>query len=361
MANEAIEQLKQCKQKIDLALEEFFDRKIQEAEEVDKSAVEIMKNLKEFNLRGGKRIRPALMISAYKCFAECDEQTEKDVIFASLAVELMEGFLLIHDDVLDQDDLRRGGPTLHKVYEKEYKDIRSITPKRFGENVAIVAGDMQNSLANEIIALSNFSAEKKTEFLRKYHSTALKTEYGWLLESILTTKHPSEVTEEDVMKVNGFKTAAYTIEGPLHIGALLGGAGKDDITLLTGFAILLGQAFQIQDDILGMFGDEKKLGKPIGSDIIEGKITLLITKAMENCSEEDKKILLENLGKKDLSIEDIEKVRKVVTDSGSLDYSKKLAEELIKQSKSVIDKADLRPEGRDFIVGIADFLIKREY
>ncbi|HLC98480.1 MAG TPA: polyprenyl synthetase family protein, partial [Candidatus Nanoarchaeia archaeon] len=114
---DALGVLREYKLKIDKALSDFFDRKIKDAEAIDSSAADIMKSLKEFNLRGGKRIRPALMIHGYKCFGK---PAEKDIISASLAVELMEGFLLIHDDVTDQDDLRRGGPTFHKIYERRY-------------------------------------------------------------------------------------------------------------------------------------------------------------------------------------------------------------------------------------------------
>ncbi|MBD3314100.1 polyprenyl synthetase family protein [Candidatus Woesearchaeota archaeon] len=347
---DAIKVLGEYKKRIDSALGDFFDKKINEAEAIDSSAVEIMKNLKDFNLRGGKRIRPALMIHGYKCFSDADDKKDKDLIRFSLAAELMEGFFLIHDDVLDQDELRRGGPTFHAIYRERFND------SHFGEGVAIVAGDMQNSLANEIIAEAG-----SVELLKQYHKTALRTEYGWLIESMLTKKPIDEVTEEDVMKVNMYKTSAYTIEGPLIMGATLAGAGEKNIKILSDFAIPLGQAFQIQDDILGMFGDEKKLGKPVGSDIREGKVTLLIVKALEKASEEDKKELLSALGKKDITIEEIERLRKIINDCSSLDYSKRMAEEMIEKAKKALENADFRKEGKDFLEGIADFLINREY
>ena len=350
--------LGEYKLKIDKALSDFFDRKIKDAEAIDSSAADIMKSLKEFNLRGGKRIRPALMIHGYKCFGK---PAEKDIISASLAVELMEGFLLIHDDVTDQDDLRRGGPTFHKIYERRYSSLKRISPKRFGENIAIVAADIQNSLANEALAMSNFPAENINSALKKYHEIALKTESGWLIETMIYAKPASEVTEKDVMKVNTFKTAAYTIEGPLHMGAMLAGTGEDNLKTLSSFAMPLGQAFQLQDDILGMFGDEKKLGKPVGSDLKEGKITLLIVKALEKADEEDMKTLLDALGNKDLARKELDGVRKIIKDTGSLDYSRKLAEKLINQAKRALEKADFRKGGKDFLLGIADFLIKREY
>ncbi|MCX6707798.1 MAG: polyprenyl synthetase family protein [Candidatus Woesearchaeota archaeon] len=358
---DAISTLKDYKARIDQAMSDFFDVKIKEAEKIDASSAEVMRNLKEFNLRRGKRIRPALMIHGYKCFKEADQKNERDIIFASLAIELMEGFLLIHDDVLDQDELRRGGPTLHKTYETKYNALKTITPKRFGEGVAIVAGDIQNSLANEIILSSDFPAEIIKEFARKYHEVALKTEYGWLCESMLASKQIEKITESDVMKVNTYKTAAYTVEGPLHMGAILAGADKSQLNALSGFAIPVGIAFQIQDDILGMFGNEKKLGKPIGSDIKEGKVTLLIVKALEKADAKQNKTLLDALGKNDLSMKDIENVRKIITDSGSLDYSKKLAEKRIMQAKQSLENSDFRRQGKDFMIGIADFLIKREY
>lgn len=358
---DALSILKDYKTRIDRQMSDFFDAKIKEAEKIDKSSVEVMRNLKEFNLRGGKRIRPSLMIHGYKCIKETDAEKEKNLVFASLAIELMEGFLLIHDDVLDQDELRRGGPTIHKAYERKYSDVRNISPRRFGESIAIVAGDMQNSLANEIILNSGFPEKTIKDFAKKYHEIALKTEYGWLCESMLAAKKIESIKEEDIMKVNTYKTAAYTIEGPLHMGALLAGAEEKDFRILSDFAIPLGQAFQLQDDILGMFGDEKKLGKPVGSDMGEGKVTLLIVKALEKLNERDKKTLLNVLGKNDISMKDIGNVKRIITDSGSMDYSKNLAEKLIMQAKQSLEKAEFRREGMDFLLGIADFLIKREY
>lgn len=359
---DAVTQLKEYKQRIDKALSEFFDKKIKEAESIDNSSAEIVRNLKKFNLRGGKRIRPSLMINGYKCFSELSREDENKLIFASLAVELMEGFFLIHDDIIDQDNLRRGGSTIHKLYQDKYKNLKYTSPKAFGEGVAIVAGDMQNSLANEIIADLDFPADIKNRLSKKYHETALKTEYGWLLESMLAARPLSEVKEEDVMKVMAFKTAAYTVEGPLHMGAILAGREeKKDFESLSNIALSLGKAFQIKDDMLGLFGDEKKLGKPVGSDLKEGKVNLLILKASEKCSKEDRNMLLSALGNRSIGMKEIEKVREIAAKSGSLDYSKKLAESLISKAKKAIESSGFRKEGKDFILGMADFIIKREY
>jgi geranylgeranyl diphosphate synthase type I len=156
------------------------------------------------------------------------------------------------------------------------------------------------------------------------------------------------------------KTAKYTIEGPLHLGAILAGAKDELLDALSKYAVPVGIAFQIQDDILGIFGSEKKLGKPVGSDIEEGKQTLLVVKAGEKADRSQLKKMNYLLGKPNLNHREIEEFRNIITDTGSLDYAKNLARKLITKGKQALISAKIKKETKDFLLGIADYMISRE-
>ena len=346
--------LKLYKEKIELRLKTFLDEKIAEAEKISDSSREIMQYIKEFNLRGGKRIRSILIIMAYKSLGG---KNENAIIDIAVSAELMNSFLLIHDDIIDDDDLRRGGPTMHRIYTEKYKNYDN--PKKFGESMAIIAGNLLATIGNEIISKSDFDEEKKLRLLQKFNKVIKLTWYGQIVDVFSSLR--TDVTEEDISKMHKLKTATYTIEGPLHMGAIAAGASDEQLKTLTNYAIPLGQAFQIKDDILGMFGSEVKLGKPADSDIKEGKKTLLILKAIENSDKEQKEFIKNNLGNKNIKEKELIKLREIIKETGSLYYSENLAEKLVKKAKDAIKNSDFEKQGKDFFLEIADYIIKRDY
>ncbi|MBW2993114.1 polyprenyl synthetase family protein, partial [Candidatus Woesearchaeota archaeon] len=304
----AIKQLENLKQKIDRELRLFFEKRITEAAKIDVSAKEMMEFLRDYSLRGGKRIRVAMIYYGYRCFRK---NKEKELLKAAICMELIQSSFLIHDDIIDCDDLRRGGLTLHKSYEKKYKN------KHFGESMAIIAGDLILTLANQTLAYSDFNKKDKLKAISKLNQVIHKVIYGQALDILSGIK--KSMNEKDVLNIHYLKTASYTVEGPLHIGALLAGAKQKDLDVLSEYAVRIGKAFQIQDDILGLFADAKKLGKPIGSDIKQGKKTLLILRALENGTKAQKAFIKKHLGNEKIKKKDIEKFRKIIKDTGALE------------------------------------------
>jgi len=348
--------IKSYQKVVEQSLEKFFNEKIDKCSKISPLAKEMMESLKEFSLRGGKRIRPILTIFGYKAIASSNNPS---VIHAALAVELMESFLLIHDDILDQDDFRRGYYSMHKVYElKAKKFYPNSDVKHFGTSMAIMAGDILAVLGSEAITRANFPEELRIKAIDKFNRVVINTVFGEILDVVSELK--PEVSEFDIIRVNELKTAIYTIEGPLHIGAILANASQKQLETLTKYAIPLGQAYQIHDDILGMFGDEKKLGKPVGSDLKEGKKTILILKALQLADNKQKQIIMQSLGNKSLTQKQIDEVRKIVIQTGSLDYCKTLAQDLTEKAKSHIIASDFRHEGKEFLLSIADYMVNRE-
>lgn len=349
--------IKNYKEKIDKRLRIFIKNRIKKVDKISPVAKEMMEYILEYNLRGGKRIRPILTIFGYKT---CGGKNINAIIDAALAVELMESFLLIHDDIMDQDELRRGYLTMHKIYENKCKrNYKSKDAKRFGESMAMIAGDIVAIMGNEAILNSNFPIENKLKAIDKFNSSVINTCFGQAID--VKSGYEETTTEKDIKRLYELKTAIYTFEGPLFIGALLAGASKSQLNSLKQYAMPLGKAFQYQDDILGLYGTKKKIGKPIGSDIKEGKKTLLILKALEKTNKSDSKFIKNCLGNENITLNDIKKIRKIVKDTGSLDYSKLKAKNYVKKSKKMIITADLNKSGKEFLLDLADFVINREY
>jgi len=343
--------------KINERLELFFDRKIEESSKISEYTREVVVNVKEYTLRGGKRLRPIFFIYGYKCLAEDNIDA---IIEASISIELMQSYLLIHDDIMDEDELRRGKPTFHIVY-KNICDTQFETENslKFGENIAILAGDLLEAYGIDALANSQFKDEYIKKALRKYAGIVKNVGYGQILD-IISEKEGS-ITEAEILMIHRLKTASYTIESPLQIGAILAGAGEEDLHILSNYGIPLGLAFQIQDDILGLFGSEEKIGKPVGSDIQEGKKTLLILHALAKCSEKERGIITSALGNEDVTMDEIDSIRAIVRKTGSLDYSKRLVREKIEEAIQAIERSNFRVEAKEFLVTIADFVGERDY
>jgi geranylgeranyl diphosphate synthase, type I len=334
----------------------FLDAKIREANQINPEAAVLVEEIKRFAASGGKRIRPAFLYSGY---IAAGGMSHDAAIFASISVELLHTFALIHDDIIDKSDLRREKPTTHKIFEKLHQKRKLIgSSTQYGLSSAILAGDLAFSLAEEILTIAPFPQERLRRARNYFDKLKSQVIYGEYLDVL--SGYKNEITEDEVLQILDLKTARYTIERPLHIGAILAGAEPNTLHKLTAYAVPLGQAFQIQDDVIGTFGREEEIGKPSDSDIKEGKKTLLLIKALEKATPIQKKILKEIVGNQKANEEQVDQVRKILVDTGSYDYSVALAKKLITQSKSEIENADLVVEGKDYLVAAADYLLSRK-
>jgi len=343
----SLEKLKEIKVKVEVELEKYFDEKIASAPDV--ASKEVFEFLKDYTLRGGKRIRTGMLVYGYGCFKEINGE----VIKAAMAMELMQSYLLIHDDIMDKDGLRRGKDSMHVMYEKKY-DVEG--KKHFGLSMAICAGDLASNLSNEILVNVNFDNSK--EVIGVLNKILEMVVYGQMLDIIYEKKNPDELTEEDILNVYRLKSATYTVEGPLHMGGLLAGEDEEKLKPLLDYGVILGKAFQIRDDINGVFGNEDKTGKPNDSDLKEGKRTLLIIKTLKECNEEEKNFILNKLGK-EVSIEDVEKLRELIK-KYALDYCEGLCDKYVEEARGFIKDIELREEGKEFLLEIAEYVAKRD-
>lgn len=354
--DEFLRSLDVVKGEVEGHLETFLRDKTAEATRISPGAEELIRVLSEFTLRGGKRLRAGLVYYGHRCFSGRDTEAVWKV---AMCLELVQSFLLIHDDVIDEDDTRRGGCTVHRHYSDLHRErYHRRNPKHFGESMAILCGDLALTLANEIIGRLVLDAPVRGALLDRMHRMVSHVIYGECMDVLSEVE--AEVSERDILGIGMLKTASYTVEGPLHMGALLGGAGSEDLERLSGYAIPLGKAFQVQDDILGLFGDAAKLGKPVGSDIREGKKTLLILKALQKADPDQRAFLDRMLGNKDVAEEQVEEIRRLVVETGALDACKEMARKLVEDSRRALAACRWREDGVAFLEGAIEFMVERE-
>ena len=340
-------------------LEKFFRFKIEQVknDKKPKELVEVIESLEEFVSNSGKRIRPTLFYFGYIIGGG---KNKLEAVKASISVELVHSYLLIHDDIIDHDDFRHGGFSMHYNYEKKAENnFKDVDAKHFGVSMAIIAGDLVMSFGYEILNNSNFRNDLKIKALSNLDKIICNTILGQALD--LTLSKDDNFNIDRIFEMQKYKTAKYTIEGPLQLGAILAGANEKFLDSLSNYAIPIGIAFQIQDDIIGIFGNEKKIGKPIGSDIKEGKRTLLFSKAIENADDVQKQVLNNTLGNENISSTDIEKVKDIIIKTGSLKFSIDKAEELTKSAKESLKKLGISEKNEKFLNDLADFVVRRKY
>lgn len=334
-------------------LDEIFQEKQKEAAKISPITAEMMRVYRRF--MGGKNIRGALTKLGYQCFGG---RNEREILRASLMVEVTHSFCLMHDDFMDQDSLRRNLPTIHIQYSRLHRQ-RYVKgdPGHYGDCMAIDLGDSGFVIAHLLLAEAKFSPEVKEKVLRRFDQVLLNTTFGQAID--LTYEHFARVGEKDVMRVHRFKTADYTITGPLQYGALFAGADEEKVAKIEKYGLPVGIAFQLRDDELGIFSEEEELGKPVGSDIRENKNTLLHIKALEWADPKEKEFLKATYGKHDLNRREIEKVREITIKTGALAYSQKLSRRLVEKGKKFVPQITKNPELQDTFYKMADFMIER--
>lgn len=353
-------ELKAFKERLDPKIGAYFDKAILEASKEDVFVTDALRYGRTLMLSGGKRLRAAFLYYGYLGAGGTEEDK---ILSASMSIEFIHAFLLVHDDIIDQDDMRHGVATFHR----HYADIgKKLFPgkdmEHFGNAIAIIMGDMLGAFGNDIIFSSDFSLEQKFQALSKLQHVVSFTVIGQARDIYM--EFQGKASEEEILSMYKNKTARYTVEGPLHLGAILAGASQEILDGLSAYAIPLGIAFQIQDDILGIYGSEKRLGKPVGSDIEEGKITLLVSRALRDGSKEHQIRITELLSLGDsLTEKNIEEFRELIKTTGAYAGTKELALGYIEEGKQALKALEgkLHPRAYDFLFSVAEYMMKREY
>ncbi len=258
--------LTSVRERVDERLSAWLRPKTERAQSIGREAGAAAAALQDLTLRGGKRLRAGLVALGY---ASCAGSLDLDACEpAILAVELLQTYLLIHDDWMDDDDVRRGAPSVHVT-------LRGVLGgPALGDAAAILAGDLASSYAQEALLESTRPPQHVLAAARAFARMQEDVVVGQLAE--ITAPAPSTGAKgPDVEIIHELKTASYTVIGPLLVGASLAGGGEPRLSELRGYGRALGIAFQLRDDVLGVFGQPERTGKPVGNDIRQGKRTSL--------------------------------------------------------------------------------------
>ncbi|ALC06355.1 geranylgeranyl pyrophosphate synthase [Corynebacterium deserti GIMN1.010] len=327
----------------------FLDAKSSTIAEIGEPVTDAVSHLRSFVLNGGKRIRPLYVWAGF--LAAQGESTSEEkveaVLDAAASLEFIQACALIHDDIIDSSDTRRGAPTVHRAVEADHRDRRfEGDPKHFGVSVSILAGDMALVWAEDMLQDSGLTAEALARTRNAWRGMRTEVIGGQLLDIYLESHANESVELAD--SVNRFKTAAYTIERPLHLGAAIGGGSKELIDALRRYGHDIGIAFQLRDDLLGVFGDPAITGKPAGDDIREGKRTVLLALALQRADEtnpEAAAAIRAGIGKV-TTPEDIATIAQLIRDTGAEEEVERRISELTASGLSYLDRVELPEEIR---------------
>ena len=259
---------------------------------------------------------------------------------SALSLEFMHDFMLVHDDIIDKSDLRRGSPSMHILLNNYLKKFGEVKFK--GEDLAIVIGDLIYALGLRAFLCVKADQKFKEKALSKFIDATVYTACGEFNELLSTIKDISKITREEIYKIYDFKTACYTFATPLSMGALLAGAQDTQAERLFQYGMLTGRAFQIKDDILGIFARESDIGKSVLSDIKEAKKTLLIWHAYHHSSRKDKFTIESVFSKDNVNRSDLLKLRKLINASGALDYARREILRLTNQAKNLLCRSAMK-------------------
>lgn len=314
--------------------------------------------LADFVLDGGKRMRPRFALAGWAAATAADAIVPDDVVTACSALELIQACALVHDDIVDASDTRRGQPTVHRSGEAAHRAAGwEGDPGRYGVSQAILLGDLALTWADEMFICSGVDPAALARALEPWY--AMKTEVlsGQMLDILAEASGATD--EQTPKRVNRFKTAAYTVERPLHIGAALADATPDTVTALREFGVAVGQAFQLRDDMLGVYGDPGVTGKPSGDDLREGKRTLLLARGVALAPSADAEFLLSLLGS-DLNDAELDRARRILVDSGAVASIEAEIDTLTTRAVSSIDSGPVSDHGRDTLRALARAATRRK-
>lgn len=313
--------------------------------------------LVDFSLRG-KMVRGGLLLLGSEMYS-AGRAVSRPVLRAAAAIEIIHSSLLIHDDIMDNDRLRRGGRTIYVQYEQAGRRARAADPAAFGRSMGICAGDVGYFLAWEILSGLSMDARRKASLLAL---VSRELSYVGLaqMQDVAFSAFPRVPSRDDVLALYMYKTARYTFALPLMAGALIAGAPDGERRKLCDLGERLGVVFQLRDDELGVFGSEAETGKPVGSDIREGKKTLLYLELIRRARGTERRRLEELFGKPDLSASESRRVREAIEHLGARGTLEKLMEGLAGEARRIIGSLAVSKEHARVLTEICEQSLDRK-
>lgn len=323
-------------------------------------------------LAGGKRFRALFCYWGWQAVATddlLDESSAPDfesVRLAAAALEVFHAAALVHDDIMDNSDTRRGMPAVHRRFQELHESSQWLGSSiHFGESSALLLGDLLLSWSDELFSegLSRLS-DLRARIAARAEFNLMRTEvtvgqYLDILEEKAWSRQPESALLERAHRVVIFKSAKYSVEAPLAIGASLGGGSLAQLAALREFGLPLGVAFQLRDDVLGVFGDPTITGKPAGDDLREGKRTVLIAIARSKLPPSARRLVDELLGDPEITDLQVELLQNTIRESGALDDLELIIEQNLAVALAAVVDAPLGRAAKRQLTGLAETVTRR--
>jgi geranylgeranyl diphosphate synthase type I len=331
------------RQQVEARLGSWLDDRVAEARERGDAIAVVADGIRQLTVRGGKRLRPVLLAAAYVACG--GDRSAEAVTPVGVALELFQTYLLAHDDLMDGDAIRRGGPSLPALMRASFVDGRA-------DAMSILAGDMACAWAQRAVLETELAPERVLRASRELAKVHDDVVAGQVLDVVAASNDAGAVEA-----MHALKTASYSVRGPVVMGAHLAGATGEQVTALASFGEPLGVAFQLRDDVLGTFGDAATTGKPTGSDLREGKRTSLVVEALRDPGAAG--ALDRVLGRRDASDEDVRTAMARIVASGARDRIEARIDQLAGRARAALDRASLTPGGRALLAAAVRALTER--
>ncbi|OXS85744.1 polyprenyl synthetase family protein [Kocuria marina] len=347
---------------LDERITEFFARERERVTGISPHATVLVDAIEDLT-RGGKRLRARLCYWGWR--AAGGAVADHVAVAAAASLELFQTAALIHDDILDRSDTRRGKPSVHRVFEALHRDAGwSADAAHFGVSAAILTGDMSLSFAEQLFAdatarVAGDAAATAREIFSTMRTEVMAGQYLDIHAEVAPAVGDPEEQLERAMTVLRYKSAKYSVEHPVEIGAALAGADRAFLADCSAFALPVGEAFQLRDDVLGVFGDPETTGKPAGDDIREGKRTALIALCAASSSAEDIAWLESVLGRAELTEQEVHRARDLMRDSGAHARSEDLITSLVRTADTQLARLHTDDVARAGLQALADAAVRR--
>ncbi|MFI9640141.1 polyprenyl synthetase family protein [Micromonospora sp. NPDC051925] len=337
------------RQRVDKALTEFLAGRRSWVTGIDEALTPVAEAIEGFVLGGGKRLRPAF---AYWGFRGAGGLDADQVVTALAALEFFQASALIHDDLMDRSDTRRGEPAVHRRFAARHRSSGwGGDPDGFGDAAAILLGDLCLVWSDELLHSAGLDPHTVARARPVFDEMRAEVTVGQYLDVL--TQATGEVSLERAGKVARYKSAKYTVERPLLLGGALADAPADVCAAYSAYGLPLGEAFQLRDDVLGVFGNPAQTGKPAGDDLREGKRTYLVAAAVEAADEAGRDLLLGRLGDPELDEDGVARLRELISATGALARTEQRIVTLTDTALAALAGVDLDTEARQALVDLA--------
>jgi geranylgeranyl diphosphate synthase type I len=337
------------------ALDAFVDEQATLLEELGEDA-EPLVDAARASVVGGKRFRAAFCYWGFRA-VHAEVSDEPALVRAAAALELLHASALVHDDYMDSSDTRRGRPATHKAFEELHRRQGwSGAPAQYGAAAAILLGDLLLSWSDQMLRRCGLPHDVVRDALEFFDTSRSEVITGQFLDVSVQARATSDV--DQAMRVLRYKSAKYSVERPLHVGAALAGAGGDVLEALTRFGLPLGEAFQLRDDLLGVYGDPDVTGKPAGDDLTEGKRTVLVALALQRAPADDAKLLDDALGSPLRAVE-VQDLRRIIDACGAHAEVERRIDQLTATSLAALDEVPVTPVSRQALRDLATAATQR--